>query len=68
MKKESNPPPPDIKHKPKPPTSPPKRKYKSKRMNYYHLCIQCGREFQGFKPQNTCWCCITQYCKTKGWI
>ena len=28
-----------------------------KRMNYWHRC-DCGREFEGFKYQHTCWTCI----------
>lgn len=30
------------------------------RMNYYHICRICRREFTGFIRQHTCWSCIAQ--------
>jgi hypothetical protein len=28
------------------------------RMNYFHVCRDCGRGFDGFQFQHTCWKCI----------
>lgn len=28
------------------------------RMNYFHVCRECGSGFRGFIKQHTCWKCI----------
>lgn len=38
-----------------------------KRMNHQHLC-KCGRYFDGFVNQHTCWYCIKEYLIRKGYI
>jgi rRNA maturation endonuclease Nob1 len=34
-----------------------------KRMNYFHRCSDCGRMFEGFKLQDTCWICVAAWLK-----
>ena len=31
------------------------------RINYSHICCECGNDFNGFKNQHTCWRCITYW-------
>lgn len=38
------------------------------RLGHYHICIECGCDFQGFEKQHTCWSCIKRYLENKGWI
>jgi len=40
---------------------------KFKRMEYEQLC-ECGRYFNGFRHQHTCWYCIKEYLIRKGYI
>jgi len=39
-------------------------KKKIERMKYWHMC-ECGREFEGFEYQNTCWICMKYYIRWK---